>query len=157
MKICRRDIFRIILLFVAIVFLVISLIIFFNQQKYGLMRVTVNDGFSDEPIEGAIVVIPELNQQFVTDKEGKTELIQIPINRDEHYSKLLKQDYGLTTVLVYCDGYIPYAIFYTHVENGTMRRGPNVWLFPEPGDPFVLIEAPQNDWCKELLDMYRPE
>ncbi|NLB61345.1 MAG: carboxypeptidase-like regulatory domain-containing protein [Clostridiales bacterium] len=157
MKLCRRDIFRIIMFFVAIVFLAISLVHFLNQQKFGLMRVTVRDGFSDEPIEGAIVVIPETNQQYVTDKEGKTELIQVPLIRDKHHSKLLKQDYGLTTVLVYCDGYVPYALFFTHVENGTMRNGPNVWLFPEPGDPFVIIEAPKGDWCNELIEMYRPE
>ena len=136
--------------------LAVSLVHYLKQQSVGLMRVTVRDGFTDEPLEGAVVVIPETNMQYITNKEGKTELIQVPLLRDKHYSKLLKQDYGLVTVLVYCEGYAPYALFFTHVENGTMRNGPNVWLFPEPGDPFVIIEAPKGDWCNELIDMYRP-
>ena len=102
MAIWRRDIFRVIM--------------FLSQSRFGCIISTLSEAaecgayarycarrIRDEPLEGAVVVIPETNMQYITNTEGKTELIQVPLLRDKHYSKLLKQDYGLVTVLVYCE------------------------------------------------------
>lgn len=155
------------LLFAAVLFLIVYCLI-----AYGIlgratmpgtagMQVEVVDGFTDMPIKNASVVIPEIDSCFITDECGKTPLIQLPIIRDTHYDKILRQDWGTVTVLVYGDGYLPYALFYTMVEPDTTREGLKIYLFPEDTTtskfPFVIIEAPQREWVDRLIDTYRPE
>lgn len=126
----------------------------------GSIQIIVVDGYSDLPLQGASVVIPELDQTFVTDAEGKTPMIDVPIYQDEHYNSMLSQPWGRVTVLVYFDGYLPYALFYTMIWENQTRLGPKIYLFPEgssyENQPFIVVEAPHRLWVEELLERYRP-
>lgn len=127
-----------------------------NVQETGFMRVCVHDGETDMPICGARVVIPETGFECMTDEDGFTPVMELPVYYDEHYASFFPQDYGLITVLVYSDGYVPYALYFTHIEPNVLRRGPNVWLFPGDGAPFSIIEGPDDDWSNRLIEEYKP-
>ena len=47
--------------------------------KFGYIKPQVVDGFSEEPIEGATVVIPETNTSYKTDEMGYTQISRIEI------------------------------------------------------------------------------
>lgn len=127
----------------------------------GRMTVEVVDGFTDAPIEGATVVIPETGDKFTTDKNGKTAQFTLPILENSTYKSILRQPWGEVTVLVYKDGYIPYALFHTQVWENQARQGPRIYLFaPEYAQndqPFSVIEGPQRIWVNELLKKYKPK
>ena len=48
-------------------------------QPSGTITITVKEGFSEAPLEGATVVIPEIQQSFLTDEKGQTPAIAVPI------------------------------------------------------------------------------
>ncbi|MEL7608221.1 MAG: hypothetical protein AAGU74_01790 [Bacillota bacterium] len=127
----------------------------------GTIQIIVVDGFSDLPLEGASVVIPELDQTFATNAEGKTPMIDIPILQDEHYNTILSQPWGRITVLVYSEGYLPHALFYVMIWENQTRLGPTIYMFPEgssyENQPFIVVEAPHRLWASELIEKYRPQ
>lgn len=152
----KRFLFAGILVFLAFSALPLLSCTFSGTHETGFMRVCVHDGETDMPIEGARVVIPETGYECKTDSDGFTPVMELPVYYDEQYSKLLSQDYGRITVLVYCEGYVPYALYFTHIEPNTLRRGPNVWLFPGDGMPFSIIEGPDDEWSERLIMEYAP-
>ena len=126
----------------------------------GKIRIEVVDGFTDTPVCGADVVIPEINQSFTTDENGLTPLISVPIKTDSRFNDMLPQDWGGISVLVYCDGYTDYALFYTHVRESEERDAVRIYLFEEgstgSSQPFSIIEGPERQWVQKMLDKYRP-
>lgn len=127
----------------------------------GSLKIEVVDGFTDLPIEGASVIIPEINKSFITGEDGRTPLITVPVLTDSRYDETLKQGWGGISVLVYCQGYIDYALFYAHVTQGEERAAVKIYLFQEgstgSSQPFSIIEGPDRQWVKEILDKYRPQ
>ena len=136
-----------------------SCIIFAATIKHdlptGSIQICVCDGFTEEPIANARVVIPETGDELYTDSNGLTNPLEVPYLTDEHYKHISPQDYGRITVIVYADGYIPYAIFFVHVHKNENRLI-NTWLFEDDGtsDPFVIIESPDTKWANELIRSY---
>ena len=130
-------------------------------EHYGYIQPQVVDGFSEEPIRGATVVIPEINQKFMTAEDGYTASIRIPIQEDEHFEKIQPKPWSEVTVLVYCPDYIEYALFQTHVWESQSRKGPKILLVTkEKGkekEPFGVVEGPHRIWIKELVEKYRPK
>jgi len=59
-----------------------------KSRHYGYIQPQVVDGVTEEPIEGAVIVIPETGQQFVTSKDGQTAIIKVPIKEDLHFSEI---------------------------------------------------------------------
>jgi hypothetical protein len=120
----------------------------------------VVDGFSEDPIEGAAVVIPETGQKFVTSKDGLTAVIKIPVEEDEHFEDISPKPWGEITVIVYKEGYIEYVLLNTHVWENQSRKGPKILLFPEVqgerNEPFAVTEGPQRIWVKNLVEKFRP-
>ena len=138
--------------FAAVVFIISKC----AEAEAGMFCIRVYDGFSSEPIEGAKVTIPETGMSFYTDKNGETEKITVPIEKDSHYDKLLKQEYGCATVIVSAEGYLPYAIFYVQVVKDTLRS-PNIWLFKDDGTSpsYVIIESPDSSWAETFIEKYQ--
>lgn len=134
-----------------------------KAQTYtqGKIRIEVVDGFTDMPIYGADVVIPEINQSFTTDENGLTPLISVPVKVDSRFNQMLPQDWGGVSILVYCDGYTDYALFYTHVKEDEERDAVRIYLFEEgstgSSQPFSIIEGPERQWVQKMLDKYRPQ
>ncbi|HBG75354.1 hypothetical protein QBE55_01515 [Eubacteriales bacterium mix99] len=130
-------------------------------DHYGYLQPQVVDGFSEEPIQGATVVIPEINQKFVTAEDGYTAAIRIPIQEDAHFEKIEPKPWSEVTILVYCPDYIEYALFQAHVWESQSRKGPKILLFPKEkgkeNEPFGVVEGPHRIWIKELVEKYRPK
>lgn len=121
---------------------------------------TVVDGKSRVPVEGACVVIPETGRSYLTGRDGRTEEIRAPILRDERYDAMVKKTWGEITVLVYKDGYLPYALFDLQLRGGQLRQGPQILLYAQSdapsADPFSIIEGPDDEWAKAMLEAFRP-
>ena len=119
------------------------------------LDVQVVDGRTEAPLAGAAVVIAEAAGVHITGADGRTGPIAVPRVGAE------QAPWREVTVLAYCDGYYPYALFHVALYPDRARSGPRVYLFPDDGSmdgtPFVLIEAPEADWARALIEQYRPE
>lgn len=125
----------------------------------GSINLTVLDGRTDEPLPHAVVVIPETGRTYKLDKKARTGRIEVPAAPDARFSDIHQKPWGEITVLVYCNGYYPLALFYLAVPEGAERDGPTLYLFPDDGsmhEPFSLVEGPDASWVRELLAKYAP-
>ena len=129
-------------------------------DHYGTIQPQVVDGFSEEPIEDAVVVIPETGQRFVTDQDGLTALIRVPILEDVHFTDISPKPWGEITLMIYKKGYIEYVLLHAHAWENQTRKGPKILLFPEvegeKNEPFFVVEGPHRLWVQELVEKYRP-
>lgn len=131
----------------------------FWGREYGHADISVVDVYSLEPLEGAVLVFPDSGIQAITDQAGRAQVFGLPIMRHQAQNKLLHQSYGECTLLVYREGYIPYALFYVQLQPGRIRSGPTIYLFPayEGAPPVItIVESPAEDWARELVEKYRP-
>ncbi len=137
------------------------LVFLLMQKPHGHMSVTVVDAYTLHPLENSSVVLPEAGITAVTDANGKAELYGIPVEKDGALNALLPVDCGRITLLVYREGYLPFALFYTQVYENRMRSGPTIYMFPtgtENGiEAITVIEAPTYEWVRELLQKYQPD
>ena len=126
----------------------------------GQIQVEVVDGESETPLAGCTVVIPETGGSYVTGEDGKTEAISVPILEDDVYKTILRKPWGEITLLIYRDGYIPYALFHTQIYENTARQGPKIYLFQQDStgsdQPFTVVEGPQRLWVNELIEKFQP-
>ena len=122
----------------------------------GSVTVRVLDGFSDTPIEGAVVTVPETGARSVTGFGGCTEPMQLPVIPDGEYEKLLPSGSGRISLIVTAEGYTPYLLLYARVTPNE-ARSIEVLLFPADGTlpVFTVIEAPPQEWAEELVNKYR--
>jgi len=129
--------------------------------RCGRLEVEVLDGFSETPIAGAAVVIPENNNVYYTDENGHIRNIKVPVILDTRFDNILKKPWGEVTLIVYKEGYMPYALFYLQVLPGQTRKGVQILLFEEgstgSGEPFSIIEGPNRLWVNEMIEKYRPK
>lgn len=127
----------------------------------GSIIVYVEDGAAGEPLPNASVAIPETGETYLTDADGKTAPIRVPILEDTEYGGILPKPWGEITLLIYKQGYADCAVFHVNIWEDQTRNGPTVLLFPLKGDeanePFTLTEAPNRLWVKQLLGQYRPD
>ncbi len=126
---------------------------------FGYIQPQVVDGFSERPIEGAKIVIPELDKKFITNAEGFTINIKVPIIEDTHYKDICPKPWGEVTLIVYKEGYTDYVLFHTHIWESQARKGPKILLFPNPSgekdQPMSIVESPHRLWTTELVEKYR--
>lgn len=131
-----------------------------RETKYGYIQPLVIDGFTDEAIEGAQVVIPELDLTLITGKDGLTAPIKIPLRPDNSFDKIMEKDWGELCLIIYKENYIEYVLLYTQIYEDEIRKGPCIMLFPKDPDrenqPFAVIESPLDDWVNRLVEKYRP-
>jgi len=130
------------------------------SEKFGYIQPQVVDGFSEEPIEGAIVVIPETNARYKTDKNGYTPNIRVDISPDSYFEKIHPKSWGETTIIVYKEGYREYVLLNLNVWEGQTRQGPKILLFPKNNQhtdqPMSIVEGPNQVWINSLVEKYRP-
>ena len=127
----------------------------------GSIIVYVEDGNTKKPLENAVVTIPETGQSYLTDENGKTDTIKVPIIEDTEYRNIVPKPWGEITLLVYKTGYVDCAIFHINIWENQTRNGPTVLLFPYSADggnqPFTLTEGPNRLWVNQLLNQFRPD
>mgnify|MGYP000862978345 FL=1 len=131
----------------------------FAGREYGHIDAAVVDAYTMEPLADAVLVFPDSGKQAVTDQAGRAQVFGLPIERHRAQNRLLCQPYGECTLLVYCEGYIPYALFYVQLQPGRIRSGPTIFLFPQyEGAPEVItiVESPTEEWARGLVEKYRP-
>ena len=118
----------------------------------GRLTVRVLDGFTERPIEGARVTVPEAGVSLLTDACGETESMRVPVISDGEYDRLLPSPSGRATLIVTAPGYTPYLLLYARIAPESGRRI-DALLFPADGsmDVFPVIEAPDEGWCGELV------
>jgi hypothetical protein len=84
----------------------------------------------------------------------------VPVIRDTRYDAILEKPWGEISLIVYKDGFVPYALFYLQVLAGQTREGVKILLFEQgstdSGEPFSIIEGPNRVWVNQLVKMYRP-
>lgn len=119
------------------------------------MRLRVLDGMTDAPISGAEVVVPETGDRFITDENGSTVEMELPILPDTEYDKLLPSSEGRITFIVYAEGYVPLLLLYVRTRQN--RRTIDALMFNDDGTlpVFTIIEAPPAEWSRELIEKYR--
>ena len=155
----KRPLLSYMLVLAGIILLALMLYAAFSGREYGHVDVSVVDAYTLEPLEGATLVFPYSGTKAVTDKSGRAQVFGLPIMKHREQNKILHQPFGECTLLVYREGYIPYALFYMKLQPGHIRSGPTVYLFPQyDGAPPVItiVESPANDWAEELIEKYRP-
>lgn len=127
----------------------------------GQFRLKVLNGVTREPVKKASVILPQTGRTYRTGADGQTEDITVPIFTDTLFNDIQKQDWGSVCVLVYADGYVPYALFDMQVEAGKRRLGPTILIFPEGATgsdaPLNIVEAPQRAWVDALVEKYQPK
>ncbi|MDR0839826.1 MAG: carboxypeptidase-like regulatory domain-containing protein [Christensenellaceae bacterium] len=139
--------------------LVLYLVMRQGPREYGHLDVSVIDAYTLQPLAGAVLVVPESDQSARTDFDGRAQIFGVPILRTLAQSKLLPESYGTCTLLVYHEGYVPYALMFLRVPAGQMRNGPTIHMFPEgEGDGLratTVVESPDYDWVCKLVEKYR--
>ncbi len=132
-----------------------------SPSYFGYIQPQVMDGFSEEPLEGVTVVIPETGQSFITSSDGLTAVIKVPIREDAHYAKIAPKPWSEVTLIIYKEGYIEYVLFHARIWENQTRKGPTILLFPkvdgEENEPFSVVEGPHRMWVKDLVEKFRPD
>ncbi|MEI6100382.1 MAG: hypothetical protein WCP73_00970 [Eubacteriales bacterium] len=127
----------------------------------GTFQLKVLDGSTKKPVQNASVVLPITGKTYATDVQGQTPDISVPILTDSRFDGIQKQDWGDVCVIVYADGYIPYALFDMQVQPNKKRTGPTVLIFQkgttQTDDPFNIVEAPERVWVNALVEKYNPK
>ncbi len=125
------------------------------------LTLRVLEGYNETPIADAQVVVLETGQTYKTDQDGMTEKISVPVVRDTRYDSILEKPWGEVSLIVYKDGFMPYALFYLQVIGGQTREGVKILLFEQGStdskEPFSIIEGPNRAWVNQLVEMYRPK
>jgi len=131
------------------------------QSDTAELTVNVVEGYTESPINNASVVVVETGNVYQTDENGMTEKIKVPVIRDTRFDDIMQKPWGEITLIVYKEGFIPYALFYLQVLGGQTREGVKILLFEEGQtqsvQPFSIIEGPNRAWVDKLVEMYRPE
>jgi hypothetical protein len=129
----------------------------------GNAKFTVNvvEGYNNTPIADAKVVILETGKTYATDASGNTGIIEVPVMRDTRFDKIIPKPWGEVSLIVYKDGFLPYALFYLQVLGGETRSGVKILLFEDNStgnpEPFSIIEGPNRLWVDELVKRYQPK
>lgn len=132
-----------------------------GSKQTASLTVHVVEGYTETPISNATVVVVETGKSYQTDETGFTEKIEVPVVRDTRYDSILEKPWGEVTLIIYKEGFIPYALFYLQVLGGQTREGVKILLFEEgqtdSSQPFSIIEGPNRVWVDALVEMYRPK
>jgi len=134
----------------------------FSAGRTGKASLTLSvvEGFTETPIEGAAVVVVETGDVYYTAHDGSTDVIDVPFLRDTRYDDILGKPWGEVSLIIYKDGYVPYALFYLQVLENETRQGVKILLFEngqtQSDEPFSIIEGPNRLWVDALIDMYQP-
>lgn len=130
-----------------------------EAQNTASFALRILDGNTNTPLARSLVVIPEQNKTYRPDEDGRTQSISLLPKEDARWASTLPQPFGEVTILVYCQGYYPLALFHFMLKPGQDRGCIPLYLFPDDGslnEPYALAEGPDSTWVTELLTKYQP-
>lgn len=135
--------------------------VFGSKTDTASLTVSVVEGYTETPVDGACVVVVETGKIYQTSEDGMTPKIDVPVIRDSRFDSIMQKPWGEITLIVYKEGFVPYALFYLQVLGGQTREGVKILLFEEgqteSAEPFSIIEGPNRVWVDALVEMYRPK
>ncbi len=130
-----------------------------NETKIetGTVGFTVVDGLNGLPIEGVRIVVPESGEESVTDSDGHSQKLAIPIIKCG--SGKLQSDCGIFTVLAFKENYNDYALFYAKLD-ANEERNMKIFMFMTDtplsnGAPLSTVEAPDREWVEKIIKEYK--
>jgi hypothetical protein len=135
----------------------------FSLGKTGSAKLTLNvvEGFNETPIADATIIVVDTGDVYHTDENGMTDVMEVPFVRDTRYDKVLPKPWGEVSLIIYKNGYVPYALFYLQVLEGETREGVKILLFENDSaqstEPFSIIEGPNRIWVDALVEKYQPD
>lgn len=117
------------------------------------------DGRSQQPLQGAEVVILETEQRVTTGRDGYTEWVDAPVFRNPRLRPMVAEIHGQLGVIAYKNGYRDSVHMGIRMHEGTQSET-TVWMYKiGPGDDRiepVLYEVPYHHlWLVELADRFR--
>ncbi|WP_290584774.1 hypothetical protein [Alicyclobacillus sp.] len=123
------------------------------------LRVRVIDGRTQQPIEGAEVVLIETEQRATTGPDGYTQWMDAPIIRNPRYRPMVAELHGQLGVIAYKNGYRDSIHLGIRMHEG-LPSETTVWMYKlGPGDTRiepVLYQVPYHHvWLVELADKFR--
>lgn len=132
----------------------------FNTSETAKLTVNVAEGYTEAPISGAKVVVLETGKTYTTDESGNSGIIEVPVIRDSRFDSIIPKPWGEISLIVYKEGFLPYALFYLQVAGGQTREGVKILLFEnnstQSTEPFSIIEGPNRVWVDELVKKFQP-
>lgn len=130
-------------------------------SRTGKVQFQVVDGFSDEPVKDATVVLLDTGKEYITDDKGMTQPVEVPIIDDKRFNSIMPKTWGEVSAVIYKKGYVPYALFYLEVFPDKTRKGVKILIFKEGeitnDQPFSIIEGPNRIWVNDVIKKYTPK
>ncbi|MCL6594449.1 MAG: hypothetical protein K6T31_10765 [Alicyclobacillus sp.] len=123
------------------------------------LRVRVIDGRTQQPLEGAEVVLIETEQRLRTGPDGYTPWFDAPVIRNPRYRPMVAELHGQLGVIAYKNGYRDSIHLGIRMHEGVPTET-TVWMYKlGPGDTRiepVLYQVPYHHiWLVELADRFR--
>lgn len=129
-------------------------------QKTSKLKVTVIDGRTKKPIEGAEAVVLETGDRARTDAKGDTPYMNEPVPRYEKGKLLLNKLHGQLAVIVYKKGYRDSITFGVRMHEGIETRT-TVWMYPIENiyprriEPVLYMNPYHRLYLIQLADAFR--
>ncbi len=130
-----------------------------RAKHYGHISLYVIDAYTLEPLDNAVVVLPESGIAAETDARGIAFLSSVPIDMRSDFMLLTGASYGEITLIIYAEGYLPCVWLKVHMSPGRVRNGPTIYMFPENKesvDVTVFAEAPDEAVMREFVEKFAP-
>lgn len=127
-----------------------------GQAKYEYAHVVVEVRNTEgKPIQNAKVTIVESKTSHITNKNGATEKIQVPVLRNRVYDGILSTDWGEVTIIASARGFCDHIHFGVRVKPKQKRIGIIIILREiinsEDTAPIISIEEPDEVFSSELI------
>lgn len=148
---------KILLFFIVCVIICAVCLLISCLGSYGHLHIRVVDAYTLMPIDGARVIIPDIDKTLLSDSTGSCIFTGIPIRKNSLHQRLLSQNWGECTIISLYDGYRPTVMLNTRVDKNQMRSGPTVYMFPEELDDIevaAIVESPDEEWISQLVEKY---
>ncbi len=124
----------------------------------GSISFKVLDGETGAHLKDVCVVALDTDTEFLTDDQGLTGKIEVPIIPDTRFDKINRKSWGETSMVFYKEGYAPYALFYVQVQANKYRENVEILMFKsdQKSSALSIIEGPQRDWVDAIVSKYEP-
>ena len=130
-----------------------------TYTQSGRVQIKVLEANTLTPIDNATVCIIETRHYETTNKYGKTNLITVPILRNNNFDLSLTRNWGELTILVYKNGYSDNISFYNSIIPNTTRIDLIIYLSPITSSsdlsPTISVEEPNNNYIHRLIKLYK--
>jgi len=123
-----------------------------QQINFTSLQVRVTN-LDNLPLQNATVVIAETKQYAKTDKDGYTQLLNVPFEK-AFLDEIADGRFAYVTLVVFCEGYVDTILFNCIIYQDRTRNGPTITMLDknQTSAPYVaLTETPHRQWTDEFL------